>query len=454
MRYGDLQVRDLKMRIKQKQRGTALKSRRIAMSASEKYPHEYRIPVSQDYIRSIKDPHLEGITTLHAIVKVRDLPNGRIPDKINPRSHEKIKMTRRIPEAIAESLTETPELFHLLNRGCLILAKKAWYDNQNKMLHFVIESDNDYGMVDGATTDRVLAQLKSMVSNVDFSSLKEEELPQHFKDACVHLEIIAGDIEQDLRIKLAGARNTSEQVKEFSLEDLKGNYDWLKLILDSEFKSKIRYRENESQPVDIRIVLALLTLFHPRWLEDNKDPIVAYTGKGAVLDLYTDLERGWQEGYKKLAPVVSDILRLYDFIHVGFQTAYKKAYGADGARAQLGRRKQVIYIDKPAKAKILPLTGQRTQYVLPDGWLYPLLGSFRMLLEWPKSGRGEVKWAKDPFDFFSQHGQELVYFLVERSDELGRNPNATGKSKGVWLGLRDMVEKQLLIEKLSRLEQD
>jgi hypothetical protein len=52
------------------------------------FPHEYRIPVAQDYIRSIKDPHSEKITTIHAIVKVRDLPNGKIPDKINPRSHE------------------------------------------------------------------------------------------------------------------------------------------------------------------------------------------------------------------------------------------------------------------------------------------------------------------------------------------------------------------------------
>lgn len=425
------------------------------MKAEVSFPHEYRIPVSQDYIRSIKDPHLTKITTLHAIVKVRDLPNGRIPDKINPRSHEAIKMSSRIPEAIEDSLKETPELFHLLNRGCLILAKKAWYDNQNKMLHFIVESENDHGMIDGATTDRVLAKLKGEVSTADFAYLKEDEIPPHFKDAYIHLEIIAGDdLEQDLRIKLAGARNTSEQVKEFSLEDLKGNFDWLKDILEeSSFRGKIRYRENEPKPVDIRVVLALLTLFHPNWLTFNKNPIVAYTGKGAVLDLYanTDKEAGWQRGYERLAPVVVDILKLYDYIHIEFQKAYKKAYGAGGERVKLGRKKEVTYIDKPAKARVLHLSGEKTQYVLPDGWLYPLLASFRMLLDWPKSGRGEVKWVKNPFDFFSLHGHELVSFLVDRSEELGRNPNATGKSNGVWLGLRDMVEKWQLKEKLSQL---
>jgi len=425
------------------------------MSTAVKYPHEYRIPVSQEHVRSIKDPHLQSLTTLHAIVKVRDLPNGKIPDKINPRSHEVIKMGSRIPEAIQGALEESPELFHLLNRGCLILAKKAWYDNQSKILHFVIESENDYGMVDGATTDRVLEILKKGVSSADFDSLKGDEIPEHFKNAYIHLEIIAGEIDQDLRIKLAGARNTSVQVKEFSLEDLKGNFKWLQAILNkSKFRDKIRYKEGEPNPVDVRVVLALLTLFHAQWLKLKKDPIVAYTGKGTVLDLYTntDKEKGWQEGYEKLAPVVVDILELYDYIHIEFQKAYKTAYGVDGARAQLGRRKGVTFIENKAKARELHLSGNRTQYVLPDGWLYPLLASFRMLLEWPKGGRGTVKWAKDPYTFFSQHGHELVYFLIERDEELGRNPNATGKSKGVWLGLRDKVKTQLLEERISQLE--
>jgi hypothetical protein len=186
-------------------------------------------------------------------------------------------------------------------------------------------------------------------------------------------------------------------------------------------------------------------LFHPRWLELKRDPIVAYTGKGAVLDLYTKKEEPeWKAGFEKLSSVVIDILKLYDYIHVEFKKAYVTAYGADGSRAQLGKRKEVHYIDKLARAKELPLTGQKTQYVLPDGWLYPLLASLRMLLDWPKSGRGNVKWTADPFKFFSEHGSELVNFLVDRSEELGRNPNATGKSKGVWLGLRIMVENWIV----------
>ena len=147
------------------------------MSISTKFPHEYRLPVSQDNIRTFKDPHTENLSIIHAFVKVRDLPNGEIPDDINPRSHEKVKETGKIPENITETLEERPELFHLLNRGCLVLAKRAWYDNQSKLLHFIVDSKEENGMVDGATTDRILARLKREASSADFASLKEDEIP-------------------------------------------------------------------------------------------------------------------------------------------------------------------------------------------------------------------------------------------------------------------------------------
>jgi hypothetical protein len=416
------------------------------------FPHEYRVPVLQDHIRTIKDPHFDDIVIIHALTKVRDLPTDRsIPDKINPRCHEDINMDGRIPTAIRDSLVKVPERFHLLNRGCLILAKKAWYDNRARMLHFIVESEDENGMVDGATTDRVLDNLKKQVSNAAFATLKEDEIPDYFKQAYVHIEIIAGEFDQDLRIDLADARNTSAQVKEFSLQDLGGHFDWLKDILEnSKFHGKIRYRENDPKPVDIRAILALLTMFHPNWQKENRDPVVAYTGKGVVLDLFT--KEDWRSGYEALAPVVLDILELYDYVHVNFQKAYKHACAKDGAGAKFGKRKEVRYIDKPAKAKVLTLTGGKTQYVLTDGWLYPVLASLRMLLIWPKGGRCQVKWMTNPFKFFDQNGPELVSFLVDRSEELGRNPNATGKSKGVWLGLRDKVENRVLRERVNQLE--
>ena len=120
-----------------------------------------------------------------------------------------------------------------------------------------------------------------------------------------------------------------------------------------------------------------------------------------------------------------------------------------GANAKLGRRKEVRYIDDAKKAKALPLTGLTTQYVIPDGWLYPLVGSFRMLLDWPSAGRGKVSWMTDPFKYFDTYGLELIEAIIDQSGELGNNPNAVGKSKRVWSGLRMMVENRMLKEKAA-----
>lgn len=409
------------------------------MNTNTSKSHEYRLAVSQDHIRSIKNPHLEHLSVIHAFVKVKDMPNGKIPDKINPRSHEVIKMTSRVPKAIEETITDDPELFHLLNRGCLILAKKAWYDNKERVLHFTIESDEEHGMVDGATTDRVLATLKKQISNADFESLRDDEIPDCFKESYVHLEIIAGDMDSDLRIKLADARNTSLQVKEFSLEDLKNNFRWLKDVIEnSQLRGRIRYRENEPAPIDVRTVLALLTLFHPFWEKENSNPVVAYTGKGAIIEMYKDED--WIDGYKSLSPVTIDILKLYDYLHVQFQKQYMKTYGSN---AKLGKRKEVRYIEPQKKAKELPLTRSRTQYVIPDGWLYPLLGAFRVLLRQQKNSKKPVTWIVNPFSFFDDYGSQLIRTIVETSFELGSNPNAVGKSKRVWEALRDKVENRL-----------
>ena len=55
--------------------------------------------------------------------------------------------------------------------------KKAWYNNKIRILHFVIGSEDDHGLVDGATTDRVLGILKNgKISDPEFSTAEEKIL--------------------------------------------------------------------------------------------------------------------------------------------------------------------------------------------------------------------------------------------------------------------------------------
>lgn len=255
---------------------------------------EYSVQTTPGTVRTITDPHTNEIRIVHAYVPIRNFPNGQIPDDVNPRSHEKIPS--RLANAIEESLMNEPEYFHLLNRGVLVLADSVRYDEGANMLYFVLADNEVNGMADGATTDRVLARIKQNIP--EFDKLKVEAMPEYMQDAAMHLEIIAGDI-GDVLVELAAARNTSIQVKEFALENLGGGFDWLKQSLESsQFAGRIRFRENDPEPVDVRQILALLTLFHPRWSAEKREPIIAYSNKGEVLEMFRTEE--WKPGYFSL----------------------------------------------------------------------------------------------------------------------------------------------------------
>jgi len=404
------------------------------MISKQVSPNHLIFPASQDFVRRIGCPHFDDIQILHAFVRIKDFPCGEIPDDINPRRHEKfLESTKgRVPEAIRESFEENPKWFHLLNRGCLILAEKAWYDNKDNELHIILESKDEHGMADGATTDRVLKKIKDEIK--ELADADNESL----ETAYIHLEIITGNVQDEL-INLTRARNTSKQVQEFSLVDLGEGFDWLKDIIEkSKFKGKIRYKENDIQPVDIRKVLSLLTIFHPEFnKEESKDPIIAYTSKESIIEKYKD--NLWRDELKRLSPIVIDILHLYEYIQLEFSDQYKKGLPKG---AKFGKRKEIQYYDKyPKTGKKLPLTGKLSQYGVPDGYLYPLLGSFRPLVTCNDDGSAE--WLVSPFKHFDNEGWLLIKHILGQSENLGRNPNAVGKNKELWMLLRTLVENML-----------
>jgi hypothetical protein len=395
---------------------------------------EFRIRVDKNLIRSFDDPHDKLLGIHHAYIRVKDFPSGAIPDKVNPRSHE--DLSGRISDAIKESLEDSTTWFHLVNRGLLVVAQKAWYDTRTEMLHIVIDSEDDGGVADGATTDRTIRNVKQAVSAADFDKLTDAEIPEKLKQAYVHVEVISGS-PPDMLVPLTRARNTSNQVKEFAIENLGGGFEWLKtLINNSTLRGRIRFRENDPEPVDVRTVLGLLTLFHEKWNEGKKEPVVAYTGKGSVMKYYQDED--WRPGYEALAPVVIDILTLYEYIHANFNAQYEKYKATQDKGSRLGGRKEVRYT---GNEWTLPMTGFKTKHFISDGWLYPMLGAFRMLLDFPKTSRGAVKWiVPDAKKFYDDNGSAFVADVCDQSESLGNNANATGKSRPLWNNLRTKME--------------
>ncbi len=399
------------------------------------FPHTYRFHVSSDLVRKFQDPSNAGIAIHHAYIPVLEFKRELLPDDVNPRSHE--EMTGRVPKVIETSVATNPQDFHLLNRGILVLAHSCTYDNHTKMLEVTIDSPQDGGVADGGTTDRVLARMLdgNVLKN---QKMTAEEMIRSLGSAFVHVEIISGSYGNKL-VALAGARNTSNQVKEFALDNLDHKFDWLKDVIEnSPLAGRVRYRENDPETVDIRTVLAIMTMFHPKWELEQKEPVVAYSGKGGILSYFRDDE--WLPGYLQLKPVVVEILELFDYVHQHFQAqyiAFNRAVKDSGAK--FGKRREV------GNGKVLQLTETAVEYAVPDGWLYPVVASLRMLLDFsdPKGAR----WTLDPFKYFDDYGYELVGDVMEQSANYGYNPQTVGKSRRVWSGLRGRV-------KLKRLELD
>jgi hypothetical protein len=134
------------------------------------------------------------------------------------------------------------------------------------------------------------------------------------------------------------------------------------------------------------------------------------------------------ESYKKLAPIVKDILVLHDLIRSDARSHWNEEGGRFGALAFVETRK---------KGFNLPFLGRPTEHRLMNGALYPILAAFRWMVERdPKTGffrwRGGFDGVKK---LWEESASELLKMTKQASDELGRNPNAVGKSRNHWANL-------------------
>ena len=102
-----------------------------------------------------------------------------------------------------------------------------------------------HGVVDGGHTYKIILEERDQLTDTQY----------------VQVEILTG-IEEDFD-DIAGARNTSMQVKDKSLAELAGNLVVIKeLVAGLPFEDDIAYRENDEKEIDVLEVIALLSMFH------------------------------------------------------------------------------------------------------------------------------------------------------------------------------------------------
>lgn len=363
-----------------------------------------------------------------AICDVTDLPDS-IPMKTNPR---KQKLTTAVAKKIKASLLDTSmPSFYLLNRGLLISAESATFNNYNNELTIVFSDEDVHGDVDGGHTYEIIKQCQKEIDpGIQF----------------VKLEILCGI--ESIFTQLAAARNTSIQVKDSSIAELEHKFDLIKRgIGEEKFIHDVFFTENDEGTIDVQDILAILNMFNiDRYSTYDMEsyPKVSYTSRKSCVDYYLKIynEQGESPSnpYVKMLPIMGDIFRLYDQIERKISAYYSESvpngrYGATKGVAT-AKDEEHQYVAKFSDAKIWHGT--------PTGFIYPILGSMRAAVEEDSNGNYQWTHGINPFDLLDTLGPGLVSTTVERNRTLGGNPNAVGKDTGNWKTLFMTVAFELL----------
>ena len=309
-----------------------------------------------------------------------------------------------------------------MNRGLVITAKKVEFNTESGTLTVLMENPEIHGLLDGGHTYKVI--------NTYCSETDRELLPAD-RQSFVRVELLEGFGPEQIS-DIVEARNTSNQVKDQSLLELEKAFEGIKQeIIGTRYANLIAYKEYEiyegtdgtvPKPIDVREIISLLTVFDKDHFGDNNHPILAYAQKASCLKRFGD----YPESYKKIYPLLEDILDIWDQIHLGLPEWYARARQNQGQGYRFGRIAGVT--TKPTK---LAFRDELSDYSIPTAFKFPILASLRSFLE---EVNGRYVWGKglQPLDALeSGLGEQLAEALISNALEI-RNPTKMGKTNSVW----------------------
>lgn len=344
----------------------------------------------------------------------------------NPREQ---KMTTNVAYKIKESLSENP-FFHELNRGILMSVLSAEWDNKTGDLLLTLDDPELHGNIDGGHTLRAILEAKSK------NSLSN--------DRYVFFEIFVG---LGSPVELAAARNTSVQVDLKSIAELENSFDVIKNAFASmTFSNRIQYKMNEHynddsilSTIDVREIIAILIMFSQEIYPiktaqgtlSETQPIQCYSGKETSLKKFlypsgvseSKQKQKREQMIKNMQPILADIFNLWEEIETSFATV------SNSAGKRYGTRKYAKYDAGRTVGKSF-FKQQDLQYIIPKGILYPLVGSFRALINTNQDG--SYYWKRSPIDVWNAIGQKLVTIIL---DEKADTPDALAKNSNLWSNL-------------------
>lgn len=380
-------------------------------------------------VRTITSPSNDDVTTYYAWVDFRDLPDN-FSLEVNPR---KPKMNTSVAKQLIKAVTGVDNTnFDLNNRGIVITAKSFKFDTSTSMITLDLGEDTSrYGILDGGHTYTAIVQHRN-------------EMPEDIIKY-VRLEIVVGD---SLDVSaLADARNTSAQVSDIALFELDDKFDFVKTAIAKEsYANQVAYKDNDNKPIQIGELLKLMFAFNiKRYPDDSGVPVSAYSGKAAVFRDYKNEFDAEDNIYKKLAPELPHLVKLYETIQKEMPQKYQEFKNEDGKNAKFGGVRGI----EGAGSFTTDFNKEPMSYEISVGFLLPIFGAFRALLK--RGSEEKMYWQFDPIEVWEKAGVRLV----QNTFDTDTNPQQVGKSKTLWQAnyrIVDSVRKDLLLEQFESMQ--
>lgn len=397
---------------------------------------------SADDVSTMKEKIADGTFRIRRWVKinVQEFLNFEELTKwteVNPRQQD---LKSKPAKAMRATLTgEIEDIFHFLNRGISISVGECTVSNNKdkKTVKIKLLDKSKHGVFDGAHSMGVLIQV-----------LKKSEI---VGEKHVMLEILEGV--EDILFDLARSRNTSTQVKEKSLANLEGKFDFIKEALKNEsFYNNIMWVENGDGEITINFIIQVLTAFNQNL--QHKAMIKTYSGAGSCETAYIKeydrtIKNKKDNNFYKMVPLYSDIFEFVDYVLVSLPKIHNKNgyYEGRGKFGGLkGVTKKVGYFPR-----LFAKQGGYMDYKIPHALYFPILAAMRQLYK--EGDDGMYHWIIEPKKVFNEVGDNLVAKVMGCYFDKNGSVNEMGKSLNLWIDTYEIV-RSYMKEYLYRLEID
>jgi hypothetical protein len=386
--------------------------------------------------RRVKHPTFPYIEKHTFTVKAADMPSGIRTDA---NARDPVGLNRRVYREVQESLMNRAGgdgVFDLLNKGITILANKV---RRIDDVNYELEISDGQGIVDGAHTYKIICDAQ------DDPSLPDNQ----------HVDIhVRTGVDEELITEISRGLNSGMQVKQHSLDNLAGKFEWIKEELEAEpYCKKIAWSESDKGEYDVRDLIAILEALNifdfPN--DGGAHPVQAYEKwSGPANKFSKDAELSKDDlsksKYHRLRPILKEALQLYDHIRRDFREIYNdERVGSAGKLDIVDQAREGTSFEFPF-AGLAPAS-----YRLTKGATYPIFAAFRSKVRYNEK-KNSAYWDngfQSVLELWKAAAPEICRAVKDAIKDIGHKPDQLGKNRGHWSNMHKTVELFILRQALK-----